>query len=153
MICPWKIITTRNYVCHYCLSQLSSTRVSNKVPPRDWRFTVVPFGSHRINPAPFLLMEAFLELFFWKTPQLSHRIHLDVLNILKSSSFKMGFDFWKEEKVTRVKIWRIQWLVDLGDAVLGQKLLHRCAVMVQLPLTGRMQFWTFVMNVIPQMLQ
>lgn len=59
-------------------------------------------------------MEVFLELIFWDNQQLPCRIHLDLLDVLKSPSFQVGSDFWKEEKVARGKISGVCGAVGLG---------------------------------------
>lgn len=88
-------------------------------------FRVVPFSSHTLNPALFTLMGTFLEIFIRYEQQLPRCIHLDFLNHLKSS-FQVGFDFRKEEKVARGEIWGIQ-RPDLENAEPSYKLLPSCA--------------------------
>lgn len=39
--------------------------------------------------------------------------------------FQVDFDFRKEKKVARGDIWGIWWLSDMGNCVLGQKLLQK----------------------------
>lgn len=60
-------------------------------------FEVVNFWSNTLYRAPFTLMVALLELLFWDSEQQPHSIILDFLDILESSSFQMGFDFWKRK--------------------------------------------------------
>lgn len=88
-------------------------------------FELVSFWRHPFYQTSFQLMEEYLKLQFWYSEQLLCCILLVFLNVLKSCSFHVAFEFWKTGKFVKSRSGRTWWLSHMEKVVLVPKLLHK----------------------------
>jgi hypothetical protein len=86
-------------------------------------------------------LEALAEGFFWNLSEFGSCIQFDILHGCETRPLEAHFQRREEPKVTRSKIWRVQWLGDDRNAFLSEELLHNkhcvawCIIVMQKPLS------------------